>query len=265
MDILKRNIAPISQKAWDEIDARAKDVLTTTLSARKVLNVNGPYGWNYLAVPEGRLEIFETEKEDTVKSGVYQLKNLIEARRTFVLKKWELDNIERGAKDIDLSALEEAAEDIALFEENAIYNGNANANITGLAEAAQHTLSFGENGNTILTAIGKAKVHLLSAFAKGPYDLIVSPKAYEQINQLYQGGALHRQIQNLIGGEVVLSKVVDGALLIPSRHEDLEFTVGHDFSIGYESNDTESIKLFISESFTLRILDDQIIVKFNVQ
>lgn len=36
MSMLKRNIAPMPSKVWDEIDERAKTVLTNILSARKV-------------------------------------------------------------------------------------------------------------------------------------------------------------------------------------------------------------------------------------
>lgn len=41
MDILKRELAPITLEAWSEIDAQATRSLTATLSARKVVDVTG--------------------------------------------------------------------------------------------------------------------------------------------------------------------------------------------------------------------------------
>ncbi len=40
--MLYRELAPVSSNAWDEIDERAAEVLKSTLSARKVVRVNGP-------------------------------------------------------------------------------------------------------------------------------------------------------------------------------------------------------------------------------
>ena len=64
MSMLKRNIAPMPSKVWDEIDERAKTVLTNILSARKVVHVEGPMGWDYAVVPEGRLDIIDKNEID---------------------------------------------------------------------------------------------------------------------------------------------------------------------------------------------------------
>lgn len=53
--MLYRELAPISNEAWKEIDERAKDVLKSYLSARKVVKVNGPKGLDYNVITEGRL------------------------------------------------------------------------------------------------------------------------------------------------------------------------------------------------------------------
>ena len=39
MDFFKRQLAPLSSEAWEEINDRAKRVLKSYLSARKVVNV----------------------------------------------------------------------------------------------------------------------------------------------------------------------------------------------------------------------------------
>ena len=46
MDILKRELAPLTDEAWDEIESKAKEVLENHLSARKAVHVKGPLVWN---------------------------------------------------------------------------------------------------------------------------------------------------------------------------------------------------------------------------
>ena len=48
--------------------------------------------------------------------SIYEVKPLIETRFSFQLNKWEMDNLGRRAKDIDLSPLEKAVKKSALFE-----------------------------------------------------------------------------------------------------------------------------------------------------
>lgn len=263
MDMLKREMAPLADAAWEEIDARAEEVLKSILTARKAVKVDGPKGWDFTQVSEGRLE--SIDDKETVKAGIYKVKPLVEARMSFSLNRWELDNIIRGAKDIDLEPLEKAVTELAKFEERAIYQGYTRGTIEGLLEASGHDpIVFGENGTEIMESITKATLLLKDFFVTGPFVLVVGNEAYTRINKDVQGYPLIQRIENLIQGKVLVSDVLEGALLIPYNHDDLEFTVGQDFAIGYESADHETVKLFVTESFTFRVLDENIIVPFKL-
>jgi len=263
MSILKREMAPITTESWEEIDLRAKEVLNNVLSARKSMRVLGPKGWSYTAVPEGKLKLIN-DKTQSVGAGIFKLKPLVESRVTFELDRWELDNLTRGAKFIDLTNLEHATKKIALFEENAVYKGYKNGDITGLENIAKHELTFGNNASGIMASISEALFLLKEAYVEPPYSLILGREGYKRLNSVFEGYPLINVIKNIIGGEVILSEVLDGAFLIPFNNENLEITIGQDFSIGYLNHDDKKIKFFISETFTFRILDDEIIVKFNM-
>lgn len=267
MNILKRNQAPISDDAWQEIDDAARDVFKNVLKARKALTINGPKGWDYAGVNEGRLETIEDTKSkknvSDICTGKYKIKNLVEARVSFNLDRWELDNIERGAKDAELDNLEEACEKLAIFEDDVIFNGYKDE-IKGLSQAAGHKHSFGKDNNAILKSIGEGVTELKYSYAEGPYDLIVSEKAYDLINVIENGVYLLNVIKKIIGGEIIKSKACKGAILIPHKDEDFEFTLGHDFSIGYEKEDSQNVGLFVSESLTFRILDEDKIVYYSL-
>jgi len=264
MDMLKRSLAPITQDAWEEIDNRSKQVFKSLLSARKVVKVNGPKGMDYTFVPEGRLENVQ-DKEGEVSSGTYKGKPLVENRIQFSLNIWELDNVKRGAKDIDFANLEEAVKKIALYEENAIYNGLEYAQIQGLTSAAEkQPLSFGNDSASIMEGISTGIISLQGAYANKPYTLVVGKEAYKIINKQVNGYPLTKRIENLLGTNILLSHVLDGAIMIPYDSDDLELTIGQDFSIGYETHDKKTVRLFITESFMFRILDPSIIVKYSL-
>lgn len=263
MDLLKRNLAPLTENAWEEIDTRAAEVFRTQLSARKTVHVEGPHGLDYNAIAEGRLGIIKGDKNE-VRSSRYKVTPLLETRFTFELDRWELDNLERGAKDVDLGPLEEAVEKMAKFEDEAVYNGFKGGEIKGLTEQAKKSLSFGKDESSIIDAVSEGMILLQEAYADKPYDLILGKEAYSRVQKQVQGYPLNKRIVELIGGQIIFSEEIDGALLIPHDHEDLELTIGQDFSIGYEEHNDQKVRLFISESFMFRTLDPEIIVKYTV-
>lgn len=259
--MLYRELAPISEEVWKEIDERAKEVLMAYLSARKVVNVNGPKGLDFSAITEGRLS--NLEQKDNICYGNYQVLPLTEARIEFEMERWELDNLNRGAKDIDYTPLEKAAKEMALFEENAIYNGLEEAIIEGLKDSVDEELELREEPKGLMEDITNGVIKLREAFVEGKLTLVVGKEAYKKIISGASGYPLKKRIEDLIGGNIVYSHVVDGAYLIPYNHDDLELTIGRDFSIGYQAHTNERIKFFIAESFTFRVLDPEIIVKFK--
>lgn len=262
--MLYRELAPISNEVWEEIDERATEVLKSYLSARKVVNVNGPKGFDYNVITEGRLANTE-ELDNGVCYGNYQVQPLVESRIEFDMDRWELDNLARGAKDIDYEPLEKAMRDIALFEDDAIFNGFEKALVQGIDEAMElEAIEFGKDAKTIMEAITKGLVELRKNFAQKPYSLVVNEEAYKRILSSETAYPLDERIKELIGGNIIFSHVVNGAYLLPVNHEDLELTIGRDFAIGYQDHDAEKVRFFATESFTFRVLDPSIIVKFNI-
>ncbi len=263
MDLLKQALAPIPSEGWEEINDRAIEVITSQLSARRVLNVEGPFGLKKNGVETGRMKTFIESGDLKVGAGLYEILPLVESRINFTLSRWELDNILRGQKDVELAALETAAETIALFEEDAIYNGNKKANIQGLTNLAKHKLALNDNANQNLQAIAEGLLKLKDAYTEGPYHMVVGDEVFKAFNQIYDGRLLIDTVRSLIGGDVIRSKVLEGALLLPDSHPDLELTIGQDYSVGYQSHDSENVTLFLMNAFTFRCLDDAILVYFK--
>jgi len=261
--MLYRELAPVSKEAWSEIEEQLKDVFVNYLSARKVVKVNGPKGWNFNAITEGRLG--DIQEDGDLCYANFNVIPLTEVRVEFEMDRWELDNIRRGAKDIDYSSLEEAAKKISLFEENVVYNGSDKLHIKGIVRASENeTLEFGNDEENILDAIAKGVITLKENFEEGPYTLVVGEKAYRRIISKGAENSLKDEIEKIIGGKIVYSHVLDGAVLIPFDHEDLELTIGQDLAIGYQEHDNKKVRFFITETFTFRVLDPSIIVNYKL-
>ena len=155
---------------------------------------------------------------------------------------------------------------LALFEENAVYNSLEQAIVHGIDEAAESkAMDFGKESTEIMEAIAKGLVELRKAYAGGPFTLVVNQEAYKRILSKETAYPLDKRIEKLIGGKIVFSHVVKGAYLLPFDHEDLELTIGRDYSIGYQSHDAESVRFFATESFTFRVLDPSIIIKYKLK
>ncbi len=262
MNILKRSLAPIADEGWEEIDERAREVLGSRLTGRKFVAVVEPQGWDYSAIPEGRLTI-EEDSPEAVRYGVRRVSPLVETRVSFELNIWELDNLTRGAKDVDLSPLEEAATRAAEFEEDVIYHGLAEAGIEGLLPAAETSVDLPEGSRGILQASSEGVTIFQDEAIEGPYTLIVDEKLWRSIATASKGYPLKRQLEDLIEGPIIYSSKVEDPILVPSSGEDLELVLGRDFSIGYENHGTKKVKLFITESFGFRVLDPATIIKFT--
>ncbi len=258
MDIFKRSLAPITQKAWEEINETAIDIIKPTLTGRKFVDIKGPHGLGFASVPLGKLTIPE-KQEGSLKYGVHQVSPLIEPRIQFKLKTWELDNIERGSKDPELEPLEDAARKIAGFEENAIYYGIAHIN--GLKKASEHPeLAFTDVAEEFAAIVSEGIINFKNAGVEGPYTLVVNSETYKRISGNIRGYPILKQLENLLSGKVILNTNNRENFLISERGGDFELTLGQDFSIGYEAHNINEVVLFITESFTFRVIDPNAVI-----
>jgi uncharacterized linocin/CFP29 family protein len=266
MDLLRRELAPITPTAWQEIDAMARDALTANLSARKFVDLDGPRGIAHACVNLGRLKTPAEQKPDAVRYGVHQVLPLVETRVNFVLKQWELDNIDRGARDFQLDALIDAARRIAAFEEQAIFLGFNEGCIKGLhAEVPAPLIALELGMDAMVDAVSEAQTRLLRDGVDGPANLVVSPEVWKFLARSTPGGTLRGLLEQQLGGQVIYSNAVKGALLTAARGGDLELTVGQDFAIGYHHHTSEEVHLFMTESFTFRVITPEALVGFEVK
>lgn len=254
MNNLNKNNAPISDKAWEVLNERAKEILLKSISARKIMSIKNV--GDSKSISTGKINI---KKIENVEYGVYEVLPLIETRFNFTLNRWELDNIDRGDNNIDLANLDEAVLKAAKFEENAIYTGLEK--IEGLINSCDNpTMNMGSTPKEILENISKAMIILKDKYITGQLDLVVTYETWVKLNSIDSHIPLIRRIKELINGEIIISRFVPNNILIPHKDENFEISVGNDFSIGYQNHTSKEVTLFITESFTFRILDKELFI-----
>lgn len=256
-DILKREFAPITEQAWQVIDDEARRVINRNLCGRKLVDFSGPHGLDFSAVNTGRLELSDEKEQFGIRWGTRQVQPLVEVRIPFVLKKMEIDSVNRGCKDPDLGPLQHAAEKLARFEDKAIFNGFKAGQIEGLFQSVtQKAVSLPADAGSYPKAIASALKQITLIGITGPFSLALGPDEYFALLQTDGKGYPPRKtIEDMLGGEIMLSPAIVGGMLISVRGGDFELAVGQDFSIGYNSQDKESVELFITESFTFRTIE----------
>ncbi len=259
-DLLKREHAPITPEAWEQIDDEARRVLGLHLAGRKVVDFSGPHGWTFGGVNTGHLDVIEKGTVAGVWHAVREVQPLVELRSPFTMKILELDYAARGARDLDLDAVIAVAERVAHAEDTAVFHGFKEGRITGMIEASPHTPIDVKTNLEWPRAVAAAKEVLRAAGVNGPYALVLGAQAYtELVADSEDGYPLRRRIEeNLLDRSLVWAPALrGGAVLLSTRGGDYELTVGQDLSIGYAIHDREKIELYLTESFTFRVLEEK--------
>lgn len=256
MNDLLRDLAPISTEAWAAIEEEARRTLKTMLAARKLVDFVGPLGWEASAISLGRSERLKTDPHKGVEAHLRQVRPLVELRIPFELSRDELEAVGRGADDPDLDPLRDAARAIALAEDKAIFHGYQAAGIGGIVAAATEArCALSEDYTEYLGVVAEALHKLRSAGVDGPYAIALGPRCYTGLHKTLVGGfPIIEHVRRLLDGPIIFAPGVDGAVVMSLRGGDFELTVGQDFSIGYVDHTAATVRLYLQESFTFRVL-----------
>jgi Encapsulating protein for peroxidase len=143
---LLRGQAPVTEAGWVLLDSEARERLTPALAARRLVDFAGPHGWAHSATNLGRTQDLADSPEEGIAARQRRVLGLVELRAPFTVPRTELEGADRGAEDIELGALDEAAHRIARAENSAVFHGWSAAGIAGVIEASPHEeITLGED------------------------------------------------------------------------------------------------------------------------
>ena len=251
MNHLLREKAPITDAAWEELDNEARERLMPALAARRLVDFAGPGGWAHSAVNVGRSDDVD-EPLEGLRARKRRVMPLVELRAFFALSRTELEDFDRGATDIDLAPLDQAAARMARAENIAVFHGWPTAGITGLAGGTFPAVPLPGDYNAYPRAVAKAVEQLRTAGINGPYGLALGPDAYTGVVGSAEDGGLivFDHLHRILDGPVVWAPGLSGAIVASLRGGDFTLHCGQDLSIGYHHHDADTVHLYLEESFT---------------
>jgi uncharacterized linocin/CFP29 family protein len=255
MNNLHRELAPISDEAWAEIEQETTRTLKRYLAGRRVVDVSGPGGVSLAAVGTGHLASIDPPA-DGVQARQRQVLPLVELRVPFTLSREQIDDVARGSQDSDWQPAREAARQIAFAEDRAIFAGYPAAAIGGIVPGASNPpVILPADIAAYPMAFAQAANQLRSAGVDGPYTAVLSAEAYTAVSEASdQGYPVIRHLRNVLDGELIWAPAITGAVLVTARGGDFSMHLGQDFSIGYLSHNDADVVLYLQETFTFQLL-----------
>ncbi len=261
MDNLHRELAPISDAAWSQIEEEATRTLRRHLAGRRVVDVSGPGGNTLSAVGTGHLRDIEAP-HDGVLARRREVKPVVEFRVPFRVDRSAIDDVLRGAQDSDWQPVKDAARQIAFAEDRAVFEGYPAGDIAGVRqETSNQPMTLPADVRGYPEAVAEALRYLRIAGVNGPYSVVLSADAYTAVSETRDHGyPIHEHIKRLISGEIIWAPAIEGAFVLTTRGGDFDLQLGQDISIGYLSHDAASVELYLQETFTFLVYTSEAVV-----
>src|ERR1700726_2160046 len=266
MNNLHRELAPISDKAWAQIEKEASRTLKRHLAARRVVDVLGPKGLELSAVGTGHLHRIQAPG-DGIQAARREAKALVELRVPFELTRQAIDDVQRGATGSGWAPLKEAARKIAFAEDRAVFDGYAAAGIQGVRQGTSNpVLTLPSSVDGYPGVVAQAVSQLRLAGVNGPYALLLGSEPYTAIGGATDDGyPVLQHIQRLVDGEIIWAPAIEGGVVLTTRGGDFELTIGQDISIGYLSHSETAVRLYLQETIAFLLLTTEAAVSLAPQ
>jgi len=258
MNNLHRELAPISDAAWAQIEEEAARTLKRYLTGRRVVDVQGPAGPAFAAVGTGHQHTIPAPGDGIV-ARQRDVTALVELRAPFELDRQAIDDVERGANDSDWQPLKDAAQKIAFAEDRAIFEGYAGAGIQGISQVTSNPkMTLPAEVIHYPNAIAEALTQLRLVGVNGPYRVLLGSDAYTAVSEASDHGyPVLEHIRRLVSEEIIWAPAIAGAFVLTTRGGDFSLSIGQDISIGYSSHTDAMVRLYLQETFTFVMLTSE--------
>ena len=255
MNNLHRELAPISDAAWAQIEEEASRTLKRYLAGRRVVDVHGPAGAALSAVGTGHLRTIAAPG-DGILARQRVVKPLVELRVPFDLDRQAIDDVDRGAEDSDWQPVKDAAKQIAFAEDRAIFDGYSAADIGGIREwTSNPVMTLPAAVSDYPDAIAQALSQLRLVGVNGPYSVLLGADAYTALAETSDHGyPVLEHVRKLVKDDIIWAPAIEGAFVLSTRGGDFDLHLGQDVSIGYLSHTDSVVRLYLQETFTFLLL-----------
>jgi uncharacterized linocin/CFP29 family protein len=264
MNNLHRELAPISEAAWADLEEETTRTLKRYLAGRCVVDVHGPGGVGLSAVGTGHLKAIEAPG-DGVLARQREVKALVEVRVPFELDRQQIDDVERGSADSDWQPAKDAAQKIAYAEDRAIFEGYAAAGIGGIRQGTSNPIqTLPADVRQYPDAIAQALSQLRLVGVNGPYAVLLGADAYTALAETSDNGyPVLEHVKKLVKDGIIWAPSLAGAFVLTTRGGDFALHIGQDVSIGYLGHTDNVVRLYLQETLTFLLLTTEAAVALS--
>ena len=255
MNNLHRELAPISDAAWEQIEEETTRTLKRYLAGRRVVDVPAAGGVTLPGIGTGHLKQIAAPG-DGILARQRVVMPAVEFRVPCDLSRQEIDDVERGAEDSDWQPAKDAAKTLAFAEDRAIFHGYPDADIQGIREATSNPIqALPMDVRDYPDAIAQALSQLRLVGVNGPYSVLLGAAEYTALAETRDHGyPVLEHIRRIVDGSLIWAPAIEGAFVVSTRGGDFELNLGQDVSIGYLSHNETSVQLYLQETFVFRVL-----------
>jgi uncharacterized linocin/CFP29 family protein len=258
MNNLHRELAPISDAAWSQIEDETTRTLKRYLAGRRVVDVPAPGGIALPGVATGHLKSISASAEGII-ANQREVKPFVELRVVFELSRQAIDDVERGSDDSDWQPAKDAAKKLAFAEDRAIFNGYQEAGIEGIREGTSNPIdALPADVRDYPDAIAHALSQLRLVGVNGPYSVVLGTEEFTALAETRDHGyPILEHVKRIVDGNLVWGPTIEGAFVLTTRGGDFELNIGQDVSIGYLSHTDSVVRLYLQETFVFRVLTSE--------
>ncbi|MFC8509882.1 family 1 encapsulin nanocompartment shell protein [Streptomyces sp. NPDC057411] len=258
---LHRELAPVTEAAWEQIEEEARRTFRRLVAGRRVVDVPDPAGPGLAAVGTGHLTEIAPPAPG-VTARLREARPLVELRVPFTVSRAAVDDVERGSNDSDWQPVKDAAKAMAFAEDRAIFEGYPAAGVEGLRDRSSNpVLALPAEPRDYPDAISRALTALRLAGVDGPYALLLGADEYSAVSETSDHGyPIAAHLARMLDGPPLWAPALSGGFVLSTRGGDFELRLGQDLAIGYSSHDANGIELYFQETLTFLPYTDEAVV-----
>ena len=257
MDYLNRELAPFPASVWQAIDEAATRAARDRLTARRFLDIEGPFGSGLTTIEVGNDDYCRQPAPNEAVAILGRAIPVPMLRKTFQLSIRRVAAHVENGQPLDLAAAQNAAEAVADREEEFVYRGSPDFGLSGLLTVEGRHRVGGSDWSSpehALRDVLAAATALDDSGFRGPYALVLAPARYNNLFRLFPGSdVLPLEHLRRLCTAGIFKTPIDGGALIDANVGVL--IQGQDFHAGYVGHDGVHYQLYVSESIVLRIDD----------
>jgi uncharacterized linocin/CFP29 family protein len=244
-------VAPeLVNKMEEAAVSAARDILT----GRRIIDVDGPYGLGLTTLEVGNDDLCREPGPGEASAVLSHALSLPMIYRRFSLSRRRIAAFREMGQPLNLKVVEDAAQAVAMREEEFIYQGQPDFHLYGLLNVAgRNTLQGGDwsSVDQVLDNVIAAVNTLDSKGYRGPYGLALAPTLYNNLFRRYPGSDL-LQIEHLkrLCTRGIVKANIDGGVLVAKDVGSI--VLGQDLQIAYLSPDAAHDNFAVTESVVLK-------------